>query len=1286
MAVEDIPLSLIRNERSSYDQYLWKLPDPSPYYVWDENVSYRYITGSVPVDGQGLPPTPPPPPATSPFTRREMVYLDGRYALNARKISAGTGLTGGGDFTADRTLSLNTATRASLSLADTAVQGAAAAARQVYIKNAAGDITGVAYDTAATASTMVQRQGNGQVTVPGTPSATTDATSKTYVDSNFARVGRAIATDGTYLAGGGTLASDRTLTLTAAAIASLAKADGALPGNTDGTAAGSVAFTDRPDAAKWATPGVYVAQVANTGWPTSYGPIVTIMLNVNRAVQLVLDKDTGRMWTRTATGTGSWSTLAESLTSNSVAASQVYAKTAAGAITGFNYSKNYPDAGTVVLRTDSGQVVAADPTDAAHAATKAYSDAGDAAQVSANVASAKQAYIRNTGGTVTGLGYDSAAQPSQLVQRGSSGQITLPGASPSAATDATHKSYVDAATSDLASNGRVGARSLDVSGKDWNDQTLSGFYRGNNTSNSPDGSGSWFFVTINAHSTDSWVQQTAAEYAGSGGNVLSQRRTWVRLKQNNTWQPWTLTGDSTGAVDSVARANSGGGGGTGTVTSVNSKTPDSSGAVTLTPSDVGAAPTSHTHTASQVSDASTVGRSVLTASDAAAARSAIGAPANTVAVSPGTGLTGGGNLQASRTISLNQASQDGIAGGSAFRASTLIMDASTTTATINSFLAAGGYRALRGSGTLTDSLVIPSGTTLDADGATIIGSTSKNLIQNTAAVPARTVTTGSTTAGSTTLTASGAAFSSSDVGRQVEVVAAGPNAQLSSAPGSWYGTVVSVTNSTTAVLSTPANLTGTGRTVYVYGARDTNIEIFGGTWYPGNKNAISQTQESHGFRLRRCDIINVHDVVVAGTGVRNVGGQYAMSFGDVNRVTTASLWFQDVNSDGIHFQGPASGIIVRDIQGSNSGDDLVAFTPVDGQSKASSRLGDTEGNIVDVEVQNVIGYDVWTHLKLTAGTGPGGTPRTLTKFRATGIHGNSATGAPVNIVDYAGVGTFGGEIRDVFAVGASTDNPQVIVTITNVTGITIDGVHWPATNTIPKTGVVQLGGSNWGRARVKNVTFASTAGDGNSISPAVYVNGASIDYLDIDGTYCNLSNAQSFIGLQIDSALVSTRISIRDHHSAAINGNCVYYTGSNFKIQNMDIANCYRYRGSFLDGTGTSTNSMNITATSCVGGSAWLLLRFPANINISACDQSSYNSGSGVRLYGANASPVVLSVSASSRPGQSVISKDGSQSLRISECLCCPVDTSIITTAQPGDIMQTPTGIRVRNASSWNNL
>lgn len=45
--------------------------------------------------------------------------------LRLRKISAGTGLSGGGDLSADITLSLSSATQASLGRADTALQSGA---------------------------------------------------------------------------------------------------------------------------------------------------------------------------------------------------------------------------------------------------------------------------------------------------------------------------------------------------------------------------------------------------------------------------------------------------------------------------------------------------------------------------------------------------------------------------------------------------------------------------------------------------------------------------------------------------------------------------------------------------------------------------------------------------------------------------------------------------------------------------------------------------------------------------------------------------------------------------------------------------------------------------------------------------------------------------------------------------------------------------------------------------------------------------------------------------------
>lgn len=78
MAVADIPSNLIVNERSSYSQFLWFMPQ-SGRYRWDANVDYCYAVGFVPVEGQGLDPRPPIPPLPTPFTVPESEYLDATF-------------------------------------------------------------------------------------------------------------------------------------------------------------------------------------------------------------------------------------------------------------------------------------------------------------------------------------------------------------------------------------------------------------------------------------------------------------------------------------------------------------------------------------------------------------------------------------------------------------------------------------------------------------------------------------------------------------------------------------------------------------------------------------------------------------------------------------------------------------------------------------------------------------------------------------------------------------------------------------------------------------------------------------------------------------------------------------------------------------------------------------------------------------------------------------------------------------------------------------------------------
>ena len=85
------------------------------------------------------------------------------------------------------------------------------------------------------------------------------------------------------------------------------------------------------------------------------------------------------------------------------------------------------------------------------------------------------------------------------------------------------------------------------------------------------------------------------------------------------------------------------GGGEGTVTSVNGKDPDEEGAVTLVPSDIGAANATHTHTSTQITDSTAVGRSVLTATTQTTARAAIGAGTSDLTIGTTASTAAAGN-------------------------------------------------------------------------------------------------------------------------------------------------------------------------------------------------------------------------------------------------------------------------------------------------------------------------------------------------------------------------------------------------------------------------------------------------------------------------------------------------------------------------------------------------------------------------------------------------------------------------------------------------------------------
>lgn len=95
------------------------------------------------------------------------------------------------------------------------------------------------------------------------------------------------------------------------------------------------------------------------------------------------------------------------------------------------------------------------------------------------------------------------------------------------------------------------------------------------------------------------------------------------------------------------------------------KSVDGSGNVSWSLSDIGAAAASHSHTASQISDSTAVGRDVLTAVDAAAARAAIGAGTSDLEIGTTSSTAKAGNWQpttASKSQTLNGTSNAFVSG------------------------------------------------------------------------------------------------------------------------------------------------------------------------------------------------------------------------------------------------------------------------------------------------------------------------------------------------------------------------------------------------------------------------------------------------------------------------------------------------------------------------------------------------------------------------------------------------------------------------------------------------
>ena len=560
---------------------------------------------------------------------------------------------------------------------------------------------------------------------------------------------------------------------------------------------------------------------------------------------------------------------------------------------------------------------------------------------------------------------------------------------------------------------------------------------------------------------------------------------------------------------------------------------------------------------------------------------------------------------------------------------------------------------------ISDALVVASGTTLDMRGCSVTGSSSKNLVRNAATIPARTVTDAVTTASSTTITSTTAAFTSADVGRAVQVLGAGPNAGNSSAPGSLYATVVSVTNATTIVLSRPAQSSRTGATLNVFPARDSDIAILGGRWFGGERFAASQTLAGHMFFLRRVDrlIVAPERMVSTRSDGDGGGGGYAISVGDVTQVQHHSTTY-DVGSDGFHVQGPAQGIDVHNVSG-RTGDDLVAFTGVDGQTQNGSLLGDVEGDITDVTVDTLTPRNAWTALKITSGTGTGGVVRRVARFHAGRITGSTQRGA-VNIVDYAGVTSFDGTIADVNVLVGS-GRAQVTIDAAQARTVRLDGVTWDSSLAAPDAGVVAVN-SPVADLRIRNLTVAGSAtGTGIGVRLAAVVNRLSVLGVAVPDAPTTLHL------LSVPTAGLTFPHVTLSQIARTGGGDLVNVSAANVVFGELLVAEGYQNSGAVLamsaDSTGKST--VRISSWRQLAGGL-VTARAPMDVVLSGV-RAAVTATAAVQAASDAASPLrVLGSSVSIESGV-LLSRSGTQDVSVSGA-SCKADLSILT-PRAGDLL-----------------
>lgn len=512
-----------------------------------------------------------------------------------------------------------------------------------------------------------------------------------------------------------------------------------------------------------------------------------------------------------------------------------------------------------------------------------------------------------------------------------------------------------------------------------------------------------------------------------------------------------------------------------------------------------------------------------------------------------------------------------------------------------------------------------------------------NMLRNVSITAQRTITDGAITINTNLLNSpSQANFTTADVGRSVTV----PGALDGTKPLTF--TITAWNSSTQVTVNVNAGATVSGASCSIYN-RDSNVEIWGGTWNRGNNGWSSATSSPglYTMRLEHADNWSVHDLTLS---TANKG--YELAVGDVTngriRNITGNTANTIVNTDLINIHGPAQWIEIDGVFG-QCGDDFVSIHSLDGDGN----LQNVVGNISNLTITNLYpNNNGQSGFKIHAGS-----TTTVTDITCRGVHGSSLVNA-VALKDYA-TPTSGSIIDRILIqdVDCTTSGANGLVAIycNNSSGtITLRDLVWNYGNSFPAIVNVQAG-TTLGTLLIDGVTVEA----GSNVR-TVMVNSVSGSPSTVGSIV--LSNlieqpgATVVTGVQVDGTFATVKhITVR---AAECNKDTNAQQALLFNKGNVDSAlidGVYLTNGGIVVGTSSTAAAMQVTLNAVTLEGAYQLAQIQSTVDmiVNGLDVLSVNQGALIKLTGAGAAVSVRGRGMLNPNNVACFSRDGTQTPRI---------------------------------------